>query len=75
MNPCEEFDAFAKRFNARYHYLPFGKDTLQRPDVVEVLIDLARTFHELEVLKTSASSSDNKASTPLGIAVHVQDGI
>jgi len=66
MNANESFELFAKRFQARYHYLPFGKDTMYPPDVYTVLNDLAKTFSELEELKAGASL---RTTSPIKAAV------
>ncbi len=48
MNANEGFEAFAKRFQARFGYLPPGKDDPARPDAYRILIDLAECFAESE---------------------------
>jgi hypothetical protein len=65
MNANDEFEAFAERFNRKFHYLPFGKDCgCYPPNVETVLMDLTHTFRELEELKAGVAHSHNSNSTP-----------
>lgn len=55
MNANEIFEAFAERFKCKYGYLPLGKDSREPRNAIEVLGDLASSFHEIERLQGKLS--------------------